>query len=63
MTAAAAIDFDRVRTFNLDEYVGINHKNPLSYVPSAQEHLFSKVNLRQKTCMPAAASAADAEDS
>ena len=25
------IDFDRVRTFNLDEYVGINHKNPLSY--------------------------------
>ena len=40
------IDFDRVRTFNLDEYVGIDHKNPLSYHAFMQEHLFSKVNLR-----------------
>ena len=34
------IDFDRVRTFNLDEYVGIDHKNPLSYHAFMQEHLF-----------------------
>ena len=40
------IDFDRVRTFNLDEYVGIDHKNPLSYHAFMREHLFSKVNLR-----------------
>ena len=32
------IDFDRVRTFNLDEYVGIDHKNPLSYHAFMQEH-------------------------
>ncbi len=42
------IDFDRVRTFNLDEYVGIDHKNPLSYHAFMQEHLFSKVNLRKE---------------
>lgn len=40
------IDFDRIRTFNLDEYVGIDHKNPLSYHAFMQEHLFGKVNLR-----------------
>ena len=40
------IDFDRVRTFNLDEYVGIDEKNPLSYHSFMEEHLFSKVNLR-----------------
>lgn len=40
------IDFDRIRTFNLDEYVGISHQNPLSYHAFMQEHLFSKVNLR-----------------
>ena len=42
------IDFDRVRTFNLDEYVGIDHKNPLSYHAFMQEHLFSKVILRKE---------------
>ena len=41
------IDFDRIRTFNLDEYVGIDHKNPLSYHAFMQEHLFGKVNLRR----------------
>lgn len=42
------IDFDRIRTFNLDEYVGIDHKNPLSYHAFMEEHLFSKVNLRKE---------------
>ena len=40
------IDFDRIRTFNLDEYVGIDKNNPLSYHAFMQEHLFSKVNIR-----------------
>ena len=40
------IDFDRIRTFNLDEYVGIDRNNPLSYHAFMQEHLFSKVNIR-----------------
>lgn len=52
------IDFDRIRTFNLDEYVGIDHKNPLSYHAFMQEHLFSKVNLRpENTHLPSGHSA------
>ena len=56
------IDFDRVRTFNLDEYVGIDHKNSLSYHAFMQEHLFSKVNLRPENVhLPSGNGAADAE--
>ncbi|MBR1409259.1 MAG: glucosamine-6-phosphate deaminase [Clostridia bacterium] len=56
------IDFDRVRTFNLDEYVGIDEKNPLSYHAFMQEHLFSKVNLRPENVhLPSGRSAADGE--
>ena len=56
------IDFDRVRTFNLDEYVGIDHKNPLSYHAFMQEHLFSKVNLRKENVhLPSGNAAADVE--
>ena len=55
------IDFDRVRTFNLDEYVGIDHKNPLSYHAFMQEHLFGKVNLRPENVhLPSGKGAADA---
>ena len=59
------IDFDRVRTFNLDEYVGINHKNPLSYHAFMQEHLFSKVNLAASifSCLASAATAISASTS
>ena len=56
------IDFDRVRTFNLDENVGIDHKNPLSYHAFMQEHLFSKVNLRKENVhLPSGNAAADVE--
>ena len=40
------IDFQHVRTFNLDEYVGIDEQHPQSYHSFMREHLFSKVNLR-----------------
>lgn len=40
------IDFDHVRTFHLDEYVGIDERHPQSDHSCMQEHLFSKVNLR-----------------
>ena len=47
------IDFDKIRTFNLDEYVGIDQKNPMSYHFFMQEHLFGKVNLRpENTNLP-----------
>ena len=56
------IDFERVRTFNLDEYVGIDEKNPLSYHAFMREHLFSKVNLRpENTHLPSGHSLAEAQ--
>ena len=56
------IDFDRVRTFNLDEYVGIDEKNPLSYHAFMREHLFSKINLRPENAhLPSGRSLADAQ--
>lgn len=51
--ACGVLDFSRVRTFNLDEYVGIDEHNPLSYHSFMQENLFSKVNLRpENTRLP-----------
>ena len=56
------IDFDRIVTFNLDEYVGIDHKNPLSYHAFMDEHLFSKVNVRPENVhLPSGHSAAAGE--
>ena len=56
------IDFDRIRTFNLDEYVGIDYANPLSYHAFMNEHLFSKVNLRPENIhLPSGCTAADGE--
>ena len=40
------LDFARVRTFNLDEYVGLAPDNPCSYREFMRQHLFSKVNLQ-----------------
>ena len=55
----SVIDFDRIVTFNLDEYVGIDHKNPLSYHAFMDEHLFSKVNVRPENVhLPSGHSAA-----
>ena len=54
------IDFSRVRTFNLDEYVGIDEKNPLSYHAFMHEHLFDRVNLRPENIhLPSGHAAAD----
>lgn len=39
------IDFAQVRTFNLDEYVGLGPAHPGSYRHFMREHLFGKVNL------------------
>lgn len=56
------IDFDRIRTFNLDEYVGIDRNNPLSYHAFMQEHLFSKVNIRPENAhLPYGRSAEECE--
>lgn len=39
------LDFSRVVTFNLDEYLGISPHHPQSFHHFMQEHFFSKVNV------------------
>ena len=39
------IDFSRVTTFNLDEFLGIPSSDPGSYRTFMQRHLFSRVNI------------------
>lgn len=40
------MDFSMVRSFNLDEYVGLPESHPASYRFFMREQLFSKVNIR-----------------
>lgn len=44
------LDFSRVTTFNLDEYVGLSPENPQSYHAFMQEQLFRRVNLAPERC-------------
>ncbi len=47
------LDFSRVTTFNLDEYVGLDGAHPASYRRYMQENLFGHVNLRpERTHVP-----------
>ena len=39
------LDFSRVKTFNLDEYVGLTEDDPQSYHYFMNENLFSRVNI------------------
>lgn len=39
------VDFSRVTTFNLDEFVGVAASHPGSYRSFMDEHLFSRVNI------------------
>lgn len=56
------IDFDKIRTFNLDEYVGIDHAHPESYHAFMDRHLFSKVNIRRENIhLPSGRSVEDGE--
>ena len=42
------LDFSRVTTFNLDEYVGLDPDHPASYHAYMNQHLFSGVNLARR---------------
>src|SRR5689334_5328482 len=44
----AGLDFSLVRTFNLDEYVGLPPDDPHSYHAYMREHLFRHVNLDRR---------------
>ena len=39
------VDFSQVRTFNLDEYIGLPENHPQSYRAYMEKHLFSKVSI------------------
>ncbi len=39
------LDFARVRTFNLDEYVGLAHEHPQSYHAFMHENVFRHINV------------------
>ena len=43
-----AVDFSRVTTFNLDEFLGVNPDDPCSYRAFMQQHLFDHVNLKAR---------------
>jgi len=45
MRAEEGLDFSRVRTFNLDEYVGLAPGDPNSYRHYMNSHLFRRVNI------------------
>jgi len=47
------LDFSRVTTFNLDEYIGLEPEHPGSFHHYMREHLFDQVNLKaERTHMP-----------
>ena len=59
--AAGEIDFSRVRTFNLDEFLGLPSNHPASYRTFMDTHLFRHVNLPRRYIHFLNGMAADAE--
>jgi glucosamine-6-phosphate deaminase len=57
--ASSHADFSQVRTFNLDEFFGIDAAHPGSYRQFMEQHLFSRVNLRPENIHFLNGSAAD----
>jgi glucosamine-6-phosphate deaminase len=45
MHTAGAVDFARVSTFNLDEFVGVPPSHPASFRQFMERHLFSHINI------------------
>lgn len=48
MHGRGELDFSRIVTFNLDEYVGLAPDHPCSYREFMREHLFGRVNIAPK---------------
>ncbi len=48
LTTARRVDWSLVRTFNLDEFVGLDGNSPGSYRRFMHDHLFSRVNIREQ---------------
>jgi len=53
MCSAGSIDFSQVRSYNLDEYVGIGGDHPQSYGYFMEQNLFSRINIdKNNTFLP-----------
>ena len=59
MNHEGLIDFSRVRTYNLDEYVGLAPEHPCSYHAFMMEQLFDHVNMRREAIHVPSGNAAD----
>lgn len=55
------IDFSKVTTFNLDEYVGVKPDDPGSYAYYMEENLFSKINMKSANAFIPNGAASDIE--
>ena len=55
------LDFSRVTTFNLDEFLGVAPSDPRSYRAFMQHHLFDRVNLARRRIHFLNGMAADAD--
>lgn len=55
------LDFSRVTTFNLDEYVGLAPSHPQSYHTFMHEHLFRHINVQPQNIYVPAGTAEDYE--
>ena len=47
---AGELDFSKVKTVNLDEYVGLTKEHPQSYAYFMRQHLFDHINIDQSNC-------------
>lgn len=61
LAARGAVDFTSVTTFNLDEFLGIQHSHPGSYRQFMEKHFFSRVNVAPARINFLDGSAADPE--
>ncbi len=53
------LDFSRITSFNLDEYVHIDPTHPCSYHAFMKEHLFDRINIRPENAHVPDGNAAD----
>lgn len=50
LCSRGVVDFSAVRTYNLDEYVGLPATHEQSYAYFMQQNLFSKINIKPENC-------------
>lgn len=55
------MDFEKVTTFNLDEYLGLTHDHPQSYYYFMNQNLYSGVNLKPENINIPSGTASDFE--